>query len=281
MSAIDIRDEIEACGLTVPTAIVGLAEQEEVLGQALQGLKSGGRKHGGGNYSAWYSGPNPLPDLLAGLADGTTTPGEIHEALWARAIKNAAAGDVLNEASNLSRDIEAKADTILADSLVSLIEQARPKFEKAIVDLAEVVAVLGPDPKADEVMSLTGKKRQAANTAWDRRVKVEDAVKKAAGIVALVDERSDLGDCKVGWFLPSDTEPAQVLEAEGILDGYRYDFPGLVAGEFDLTLNTPDQAAIVAGALQQAEAEQEEAERQALAAEKQALIDANRARGWK
>ena len=72
-----------------------------------------------------------------------------------------------------------------------------------------------------------------------------------------------------------------MLEAEGIFAEYRFDFPGLVAAEFDLTLNTPDQAAIVAEALQQAEAEQEEAERQALAAEKQALIDANRARGWK
>ena len=59
------------------------------------------------------------------------------------------------------------------------------------------------------------------------------------------------------------------------------EIPGLVAAEFDLTLNTPDQAAIVAEALQQGEAEQEEAERQALADEEQALIDANRAKGFR
>ena len=128
-------------------------------------------------------------------------------------------------------------------------------------------------------MTQDDKKRQAADQAWKRRVAVEEAVKKATAIVTLVER--DLGGCRVAWYLPTDTEPARVLEAEEIFAEYRFDFPGLVAAEFDLTLNTPDQAAIVAESLEQGEAEQEEAERQALADEEQALIDANRAKGFR
>ena len=283
MSATSIRDTIEACDLSAPSALVGLAEQEEVLFQALQDLSPYGRPDGfdGIHTHAEYQGPNPVPDLLAGLAQGTTSPAEVHEALWDRAIKNAAAGGVWAEAKRRMVDIEAKAESILEDNLDSLIEQARPGFEKAVSELAEVVSVLGPDPSADDVMALTGKKRQVANQAWDRRVGVEDAVKKAASIVTLVEQRRGPGDCRVAWYLTTDTEPARVLEAEEYLGGYRYDFPRLVAAEFSLTLNTPDEAVMVAEALQRGKAEQEEAERQALIAKEKALRDANRERGWK
>ncbi|HDH03666.1 MAG TPA: hypothetical protein ENH15_05420 [Actinobacteria bacterium] len=281
MSAIDIKESIETCGLSVPSSIIKLAEQEEVLGQALQGSSSGGWSHTG-RFQASYNGPDLLSDLLAGLADGSTKPTEVHEALWAKAIKNAAAESMREEVERRRSNIGDKANTILDDNLDSLIKQARPGFEKALSDLAEVVSVLGPNPDTDAIMNLTGKKRQEANRAWDRRVEAKEAVKKAASIVTLVGGRSDLdGQCLAAWFLPSDTEPAQVLVAETILRRYRDDFSRLLAEGFDLTLNTPDQAAIVEEALGQAEADQEEAEKEALAAEKQALVDANRARGWK
>jgi len=282
MRAVDIKESIEACGLTVPSSIVKWAEQEEVLHQALQGVSSGGWGHAGVRSTAGYTGPDLLTDLLAGLADGTTQPTEVHEALWAEAIKDAAAENMQKRTRHRRDSIGNKANNVLDDNLETLIKQARPKFEKALSDLAEVVSVLGPDPDTDTIMNLTGKKRQEANRAWDRRVEAKEAVKNAASIVTLVGGRSDLdGQCLAAWFLPSDTEPAQVLVAETILRRYRDDFSRLLAEGFDLTLNTPDQAAIVEEALGQAEADQEKAEKEALAAEKQALIDANRARGWK
>jgi hypothetical protein len=256
----NLTNSIEECGLTVPPELERLADLEDGFTSAV---------HWGGP-----AGTDPETELIAAL-DRMTTRQEAAEALRHAGIEQAATKDTRYLHGRVARELRKKLTQAVVEAGPDLVAQARPAFDAAVTEMAEVVRVLGepnPDPAA---LANSGTAEQLEVYRTRRADAIHTLRRSAEVLVVLAAEgyRID-GDHRAWWVVDPSIELDELDRAVEIWDdasdqGIDH-YSALLAAGIPLHLNDHTEALALQSRIAERDAARAEAEK---AAEAQARQD--------
>ena len=209
----EMVEQLVACGVTPPDELLAFAHKYEIASR---------RGGGAAAYEpeAFGGSAGHARDQFSAASDDPEVKADDYEALMVAAAETAAVQEQLVAIfKEVGPRLKREASHVMRRNGADFVEQARPHFDQAIADLAEVVALLGVDPDLQAILDAKGKDGKEKLAAWKRRADVLRVATQAGSIRSVLAQRGyGTRQVEVTWFLNPDEgwDPQTLAKAEKV-----------------------------------------------------------------